>query len=474
MDLSGQGLSASDLASMDIPTCALKCLIEAVSASTCALTDMACICANQQLNMQLEPCVKASCSIKESLTAKNYTVTTCGVPQSDDSGVFPVTNAVGIVVAILAVGLRLANRAMDRRLGWDDYTIVLSLLFAIAVSAIGLKLKDFGLGKDIWTIPFDDIRMTLKLFFIEEELYGICIAMVKISMLLLYLRLFPNKPLRVAVFVFMGLTAAWGATAFFVLLFSCRPISHYWNKWDGEHEGTCLNQDSILVAHSVINILLDVGITIVPMPILIKLHMTLEKKVGVIAMFAVGVVVTLISIMRLVKTVGFNSTNNPTKDFIPVGIWSLLEFDVAILCACMPAIRALFIRFFKKPTATYAYSDGSNRYNYKGTGGTGPGSAIRDKYSQNLTIKSLGSSGNRSDRREKEKERVDGIRVEQEFIRLEEQEVEGHGEGEGEGDVDKSDGDRDGWTLQQSRGLGGADADGRTNSAARLVRVESR
>ncbi|KAL5339152.1 CFEM domain-containing protein [Aspergillus crustosus] len=453
MDLSGQGLSASDLAAMDIPTCALNCLLEAVGASTCALTDFTCICADSQLNAQLQPCVLQSCSVKESLTAKNFTVTTCGLPQSDDTAVFPITNIVGIVVAILAVGLRFTNRALDRRVGWDDYTIVLALLFAVAVSIIGIKLKDYGLGRDIWTVPFDDIRMTLKLFFIEEELYCICIAIVKLSMLLLYLRLFPTKPLRTAIFTFITLTALWGASAFFVLLFSCNPISHYWNMWDGEHEGSCLDHDKVLLAHSIINILLDVGITLLPMPVLLRLHMSRGKRAGVVAIFAVGVVVTIISIMRLVETVGFNNTDNPTKAFVPVGIWSLLEFDVAILCACMPAIRALFLRFFKKPSVTNAYDSGdSNRYNYqyKGSAGTDSGG---DKYLQSLSSKGLHSGG------DGRKERGGEVLLEGEFIRLEEVEKEG----DSHADVEDGDGDDEG------RDRGRVVGDSRFHSAARLV-----
>ncbi|KAL6234812.1 hypothetical protein BDW75DRAFT_230815 [Aspergillus navahoensis] len=374
----------------DVPSCALTCLISAVGNSTCSFSDLDCVCGDAQLNAQSTACVLGSCTVMESLTAKNMTYTLCGWPTSDDAHVFPVTNIVGIVVAILA-------------------------LFAASISGIGLKLKDTGLGKDIWTVPFDDIRRTLKLFFIEEELYCICIALVKWSMLMLYLRLFPNRGLRIAVFVTLTCTLLWGAGAFFILLFSCRPISHYWNSWDGEHEGRCLSHDTILLAHSTINIILDVAITIIPMPIVLKLHMPLGKRLAVLVMFGVGLAVTIISIMRLVEAVGFNSTQNPTKDFVPVGIWSLLEFDVAILCACMPAIRSLFIRLIWKPTDTYAY--GSNRYNYKGSGASvsQSGNGSRARHSLHISSKAHLSTV----------DTVGSIRLEQEFIRLEEVETEG-------------------------------------------------
>ncbi|KAL4930776.1 CFEM domain-containing protein [Aspergillus undulatus] len=365
----------------DVPKCALTCLTEVVSKSTCGLTDFACICPNPQINAQLQPCVLGACSVKEALTAQNFTYTICDYPTSNDTGVFPITNIVGIIVAIISVALRVANRAMDKRLGMDDYLIILSLLFAAAISGIGIKLKDYGLGKDIWTVPFDDIRQTLKLFFVEEELYCICIAIVKCSILMLYLRLFPNREMRIASYITLGATVVWGVVAFFVLLFSCKPISYYWNEWDGEHEGTCLSHNKILLAHSTINIILDVVVLVIPVPTLLTLQMPLRKRLGVAAMFVVGIAVTVISIFRLVETVGFNSTTNPTRDFVPVGIWSLLEFDVAIMCACMPAMRSLFIRFYTVGIKTPLQSYGSSIRN-KGSGNSTSNNSSQPQYSQ--------------------------------------------------------------------------------------------
>ncbi|KAL4868859.1 hypothetical protein BDV12DRAFT_196839 [Aspergillus spectabilis] len=195
--------------------------------------------------------------------------------------------------------------------------------------------------------------------------------------------------------------------------------------------------------------------------------MSVEKHVGVIVIFAVGIVVTIISIMRLVETVGFNNTDNPSrtfyllllipsahplpspKDFVPVGIWSLLEFDVVILCACMPAIRALFIRFLKKPTPINADSYGSyNRYNYKDSGtAAGSGSGVCDRYFQSLASKSH-PDGNKGEGA--------GVMLEQVFTWLEEVE-----KGEDQG--------RDRWVLQESQKAGNA----RAHSAAHLVRKES-
>ena len=66
--------------------------------------------------------------LTELAAAKNMTYTLCGWPTSDDTHVFPVTNIVGIVVAIISVALRLTSRALDKRLGWDDLLIFIALV----------------------------------------------------------------------------------------------------------------------------------------------------------------------------------------------------------------------------------------------------------------------------------------------------------------------------------------------------------
>lgn len=51
----------------------LTCTITTLSASECELTDIACIKANKPLQDELSVCVRASCTIKESLSRANST-----------------------------------------------------------------------------------------------------------------------------------------------------------------------------------------------------------------------------------------------------------------------------------------------------------------------------------------------------------------------------------------------------------------
>ncbi|KAL4803358.1 hypothetical protein BDV18DRAFT_144636 [Aspergillus unguis] len=387
----------------NLPECALTCLVTALRNSTCGLTDVSCICADTDLFPKLEPCMVSNCTVKESLTAQNVSYTTCDYPATENTGVFPIINIVGLVVAILSVVMRVTNSVVARQLKLDDYAIVVSLFVAIAISAITFPLKTLGLGKNMWTIPFHDIYEALKLFLVAGALYTACTALVKVSVLLFYLRIFPNRLLRLATFVSLGIIIAWGAVYVFAEIFWCSPVSYFWTQWDREHVGKCFDHDALLLSHAGINMFLDITVVLLPMPVLARLQMSLEKRVGMCVMFATGLVVTAVSILRLVKTVGFGNTTNPTKDFVPVGIYSIVEVDVGILCACMPGIRAFCKRvycfFFNKPTG---YTYGSYPSARKPVSGTGsvqsppnpvprPGHLSSDK-SQFIQLQDVGSS----------------------------------------------------------------------------------
>ncbi|KAL6233068.1 hypothetical protein BDW75DRAFT_246823 [Aspergillus navahoensis] len=380
-----------------LPECALACMISTLGDSICSATDFACICADTELNSQLTACMLASCTVRESLTAQNYSYSTCQYPATENTATFPIVNLVGIIVAIVSVALRGAYRIASGQLGLDDYTICAALFVAVAISGVGFPLKTHGLGKNIWTVPFSDISETLKLFFIEEVLYTICTALIKLSMLFLYLRLFPNALLRTIIFISLAITTLWALGSFLAQVLSCNPVSYYWNQWDGEHEGKCTSHNSLLLAHSITNIFLDILVIALPMPVLVRLQMSLEKRMGMCLMFAVGLVVTVISVLRLVETVGFNDTTNPTKDFVPVGVWSLLEIDVGIMCSCMPGIRALCKRLYKSlfkesshPGSGYRYG---SRQSKPGSGGSGSGSGSGNRVQSPFKSSSLNDRG---------------------------------------------------------------------------------
>lgn len=71
-------------------------------------------------------------------------------------------------------------------------------------------------------------------------------------------------------------------------------------------------------------------------------------------------------------------TTNPTLDYLSLGLWSIIEIDVGVICACMPGMSTLLRRTLPRLFGTI---NGSSK-------GTGKSSGLRT-YN---TDRSLGSS----------------------------------------------------------------------------------
>lgn len=140
-------------------------------------------------------------------------------------------------------------------------------------------------------MPFSNITLTLKYFYILTYIY-ICITwLTKISILLLYLRLFPDVTFRNIVKFMIGFCCAAWVSFLVACILRCHPVSFAWTFWDGEHQGHCPH---ILVSaqgwpHVAVNISADLVVLLLPLPTILKLNLALEKKLSVMFMFSTGI-----------------------------------------------------------------------------------------------------------------------------------------------------------------------------------------
>ncbi|KAK7187414.1 hypothetical protein DPSP01_002538 [Paraphaeosphaeria sporulosa] len=344
-----------------LPACALKCLVSAISESPCQLTDQTCICTNQKLQLDVEVCVLQACSKKEALTTKNITSTSCGAPIRDSSALYCTISTTLAVLSAALVLLRLGYKMFitSMELGLDDCFVFITLLAGTPSSAINvLGLAANGLGKDVWTLRFNQITSFSKYFYIMEIMYFAQITLLKLSLLFFYLRVFPGKPVRRVIWATVIFNSLFGAVFVTVAIFQCRPISHYWNEWHGETPGTCININALGWSNAAISIALDFWMLAIPISQLLDLQLAWKKKVGVALMFCVGTFVTVVSILRLHSLVHFAKSINPTWDYWAVSNWSTVEINVGIMCVCMPSLRIILVRFFPKVLGTMRSNTG--------------------------------------------------------------------------------------------------------------------
>lgn len=251
--------------------------------------------------------------------SKNATSTLCSVPVRDETHIVSYVGVVGGILAVMAYFLRMASRlpCFGGVLGWDDAVMTIAILEVIPLTVFSVILANYGLGKDIWTVPPDNITGILKVYYYDEDLYLTALPMVKISILLFYVRIFPQRWFRWSCYVTMFACFGYGVAFLLVSVFQCIPISFAWTNWDGEHTGTCNDINAQGWTSAALNVILDVVVIVLPMPLISKLQLNNRKKFFVFLMFSIGLLVTIVSILRLQVLVQFGGTTNFTCEFPP-------------------------------------------------------------------------------------------------------------------------------------------------------------
>ncbi|KAI0025390.1 hypothetical protein F4780DRAFT_791020 [Xylariomycetidae sp. FL0641] len=359
-----------------LPTCGQLCLATATADLPCSPYDWTCVCPRTAVVGEITGCVMANCTMpRDKLTMEKFANEFCGVESEDRR---PLVWIVGIVfgaLGVLAFCLRcLARFVGSRTWGWDDTVMCLVMCCAIPLAVLSIPLSQHGLGLDMWAVSFDDITDILHYYYFDEVIYISALALTKVSILFFYLKVFPKKAFRIMTWILIGANLTYMVVFDLLLIFQCKPLYGAWTFWDGTFEGECISINVLGWTAAAFNIVLDLSVIMLPMPELFQLSMSLRKRLQIVAMFAVGLFITVVSIVRLHSLIQFGNTQNLTQDYVEVGYWSTIEVPVGVICACMPSIRSLFSLAFPRVFGTTRYggkSYGGSSFGGGGGGGSG-------------------------------------------------------------------------------------------------------
>ncbi|KAK9769419.1 putative CFEM domain-containing protein [Seiridium cardinale] len=177
-----------------------------------------------------------------------------------------------------------------------------------------------------------------------EIFYVVILCLAKSSLIFFYLRVFPGRTFRNVSYAVLGFTIVSSLIITFLTAFSCRPVALFWNK-DIKH-GTCLDVTALGYANSGFAVAQDFLILALPLSMLPNLQIKLGRKLGVAFMVLLGSFGWVASIVRLRALSVFGQSSDPTWDYVPLVSWTAVELAVSVVCGCIPAIRALLVRYF--------------------------------------------------------------------------------------------------------------------------------
>ncbi|KAL2274803.1 hypothetical protein FJTKL_02707 [Diaporthe vaccinii] len=256
-----------------------------------------------------------------------------------------------VAVATLSVLLRLGSRLVqDAGLRADDFLIMVALILCIGTCVATVQMSGAGAGRHVWALRTEEVVETSLYLFALGIIYSLAAMAIKMSIILLYVRVFStaNTVFRRCIFTAEFLTMALSVIFIVVILAACRPMQFFWTRFDGVSEGTCIDISSFFVAFSIFNVSVDVFLLILPIPMVLKLHMSVRKKLIVCALMMLGIFACAAGMIRIYYIFLFAFAHDHTWAMGPVGLWVSVEPAIGVVTTCMANVMPLYYWLMEK------------------------------------------------------------------------------------------------------------------------------
>ncbi|KAM0800493.1 hypothetical protein BDR22DRAFT_963170 [Usnea florida] len=97
------------------------------------------------------------------------------------------------------------------------------------------------------------------------------------------------------------------------------------------------------IGSATVNMILDLSIVMLPLPVLWSLQMPLKREIMMSGILSLGLYICAINIIRVILVARLNATGF-TYSFTYAGIFASLEVSLGIITACMPTLGPLTSR----------------------------------------------------------------------------------------------------------------------------------
>ncbi|KAL4994485.1 hypothetical protein BDV10DRAFT_151106 [Aspergillus recurvatus] len=171
------------------------------------------------------------------------------------------------------------------------------------------------------------------------------LGLTKASILILLRGIFSvSRPFRHFCNALLFIVAGWTIAFFFSNLFTCFPITPLVEPFYGNK---CINGLAMWYAGCISDVVIDLVIFVIPLPMISQLKLPRKRKVGIGAIFVLGTTVVVISITRMAMYFHVGTTfrehyNDMTYYTSPVFFWTNIEISLAVILACLPTLRPLW------------------------------------------------------------------------------------------------------------------------------------
>ncbi|KFA47687.1 hypothetical protein S40293_08717 [Stachybotrys chartarum IBT 40293] len=291
--------------------------------------------------------------------------------------VFAVCTAT-LVLASVLLGARVYCRwFIVKNVSRDDKVIVFAWLISFFLTfTINLGVVN-GLGKYDVDIAPEQLPTLRRCEYVFSILYNPALMATKTSVLIFYLRLAKNTQiiLRYTSWATLVVVNLAGAVLTLMNIFQCSPIHAAWEVgYPGNSR--CIPLLTEFICAAPVNIITDLAILAMPIPVLTGMRLPSRQKIILVFTFSLGVMVTILDVVRIyylqraITAVPTGSSSDPNSRFGGQAnfawnaslsfMWSAVEVNVGMICACIPTLKPLILKLLPSmlydPDGSFALS----------------------------------------------------------------------------------------------------------------------
>ncbi|MCJ1306214.1 hypothetical protein MMC08_009032 [Hypocenomyce scalaris] len=287
-------------------------------------------------------------------------------PLGGDQNRGPTVNAVTwslTAVATFFVVVRMYGRYfITRNPGRDDLFAMLGLFLSITYSATLTAAVAAGNGRHPYYLTEAQLSKSIKLNTIAIVPGLMAFSVPKVSVACLLMRLLnPGKYQRWFLYtISIGIIPISMIDAI-MLFVQCSPVR---GLWDSNITPTCWSP-FVLVDFAIftgaLSAFVDLYLALYAVHVLGRLNMTMGKKVGLCFVMGLGVLACIVTIVKTIFLPELADKSDYTYSTMDVLIWTSVEANIIIIAACLPTLRAPFLRLTGKNSSEYGHSQPSQQ-----------------------------------------------------------------------------------------------------------------
>ncbi|CVK94968.1 uncharacterized protein FMAN_13233 [Fusarium mangiferae] len=336
---------ATAISLSEVPSCAIPCILETMDSSGETNANIRSMCEDPDFQTDVLNCVTGVCTAQEIQGFIVMGKELCQMPLQDNRQEYRATIIVFATLSFFFFVLRVTSKILTKNAwGTDDTWAAITFCILIPFTVFTLLAIHHGLGLATPLFTRNDLSQALKEIFILHLLYVCGLAAAKTSILFFYLRIFSDNSFRMLVWATHAFNALSTVIIITLNLTLGRSVTYLLENSSDDVVSMrkYSNAIKIVLAHCVVNLALDVWMLILPMTQLYNIGLKLDKKISVMAMFGLGLFLTVVSLIRTIyQSQLLAKPEEAQTGQVQVVLWACIETYMGAIVASVPSTRQL-------------------------------------------------------------------------------------------------------------------------------------